>query len=118
MPGAVPKQTLSKITFALLFVMGAAAIAGSRYFAGSTNLEAATSDRTPAIQAALGEDPALQFVELTEKQAGSLKIGPVELRDFEVLKTAVGTIDFNQNVLAWISTARNPPNSIADNRFI
>ena len=102
MPGAVPKQTLSKITFTVLFVMGAAAIAGSRYFAGSTNVAAATSDRTLAILAASGEDPALQFVELTEKQAGSLKIGPVELRDFEVLKTAVGSIDFNQNVLVQV----------------
>jgi membrane fusion protein, heavy metal efflux system len=102
MPGAVPKQTLSKIAFAVLFVMGAAAIAGGRYFAGSTNVAAATSDRTPAILAASGEDPALQFVELTEKQAGSLKIGPVELHDFEVLKTAVGSIDFNQNVLVQV----------------
>src|ERR1700730_17060321 len=102
MPGAVPKQTLSKITFAALFVMGAVAIAGSRYFAGSTNVAAATSDRTLAILAASGEDPALQFVELTEKQAGSLKIGPVELRDFEVLKTAVGSIDFNQNILVQV----------------
>jgi cobalt-zinc-cadmium efflux system membrane fusion protein len=100
--GAVPKQTLSKIAFAVLFVMGAAAIAGSRYFAGSTNVEAATRDRTAAVQAASSGDPALQFVELTEKQVGSLKLGPVKLLGFEVLKTAVGTIDFNQNMLVQV----------------
>jgi membrane fusion protein, heavy metal efflux system len=99
--GAVSKQ---KIAFAVLFFMGAVAMAGSRYFdfAASTNVAAATRDRAPAIQAASGEDPALQFVELTEKQTASLKIGPVELRSFETLKTAVGTIDFNQNILVQV----------------
>jgi cobalt-zinc-cadmium efflux system membrane fusion protein len=100
--GPVPKQTLSKVAFAVLFVMAAAAIAGGRYFVGSTNVEAATTDRAPAVQAAPSGDSGLQFVELTEKQTGSLKIGPVELRSFEVLKTAVGTIDFNQNMLVQV----------------
>jgi len=100
-PGAVPKQTLSKIALAVLFVMSAAAIAGSRYFAGPTSA-AAAKNQMPAVQTTSSADPALQFVELTEKQVGSLKIGPVELRSFEVLKTAVGTIDFNQNVLVQV----------------
>jgi cobalt-zinc-cadmium efflux system membrane fusion protein len=100
--GALSKQTLLRIALAMLFVMGAATIAGSRYFAGSTDVEAATKDRTPAVQAASGGELAQQFVELTEKQTGSLKIGPVELRSFEILKTAVGTIDFNQNMLVQV----------------
>jgi cobalt-zinc-cadmium efflux system membrane fusion protein len=100
--GAVPKQTLSKIALAVLFVIGAAAIAGSRYFAGPTSVAAATKDQMLAVQTASSADPALQFVELTEKQVGSLKIGPVELRSFEILKTAVGTIDFNQNMLVQV----------------
>jgi cobalt-zinc-cadmium efflux system membrane fusion protein len=99
MSGAVSKQ---RIALAVLFFVGAAVMAGSRYFAGPSNVAAATRDRAPAVQAASGEDPALQFVELTEKQAGSLKIGLVELRNFETLKTAVGTIDFNQNVLVQV----------------
>jgi cobalt-zinc-cadmium efflux system membrane fusion protein len=96
--GAVSKQ---KIVFAALFLMGAAAVAGGRHLAGPTNVAAATRDRTPAILTA-SEDPALQFVELTEKQTGALKIGPVVLRNFETLKTAVGTIDFNQNILVQV----------------
>lgn len=96
--GAVSKQ---RIVFAVLFLMGAAAVAGGRYLAGPTNVAAATRDRTSAILTA-SEDPALQFVELTEKQTGALKIGPVELRNFETLKTAVGTIDFNQNILVQV----------------
>ena len=91
-----------KIVFAVLFLLGAAAIAGSRYFAGPTSVAAATRDRAPASQAASGEDPALQFVDLKEKQTGSLKIGPVELRHFETVKTAVGTIDFNENMLVQV----------------
>ena len=97
--GSISKQ---KIAVVALFVMGAAAIAGSRYFAGSNSVAAASSDRRPAIQAAQDDDPALQFVDLTEKQTGSLKIGPVELRHFETVKTAVGTIDFNQNMLVQV----------------
>lgn len=97
--GAISKQN---ITLAVLFVIFASAIAGGRYFAGSSNVEAGTSDRTPAIQTASNGDPAPQFVELTEKQTGSLKIGPAELRNFELLKTAVGTIDFNQNMLVQV----------------
>jgi cobalt-zinc-cadmium efflux system membrane fusion protein len=100
--GAVPKQTRSKIALAAVFVVAAAAIAGGRYFAGPTKVAAATGDHRPASQPASNEDPALQFVELTEKQTGSLQIGPVEGRSFEVLKTAVGTIDFNQNMLVQV----------------
>lgn len=97
--GAVSKQ---QIAFAVLFLLGAVAIAGSRYLAGATNVAAAASDRAPATQAASGGDSAPQFVELTEKQTSALKIGPVELRNFETLKTAVGTIDFNQNMLVQV----------------
>jgi len=43
-----------------------------------------------------------QSVDLTEKQAASLKIGPVASRDFAIQKTAVGTIDFNENLLVQV----------------
>jgi cobalt-zinc-cadmium efflux system membrane fusion protein len=41
-------------------------------------------------------------VDLSEKQAAALKIAAVESRDFEVAKTAVGTIDFNENLLVQV----------------
>ena len=100
-PGGLSKRTLSKLAFAVLIVIGAAAIAGGRYFAGSSSVEAATRDPRAALRTG-NEDSALQFVELTEKQTGSLKIAPVELRSFEILKTAVGTIDFNQHLLVQV----------------
>jgi membrane fusion protein, heavy metal efflux system len=100
-PGGFTKQDLLKIALAVLFV-GAAAIAGSRYFASSASVKAATEDRTASIQVTPNGNPALQFVDLTEKQIGALKIRPAEQRGFEVLKTAVGTIDFNQNILVQV----------------
>ena len=42
-------------------------------------------------------------VELSERQAGTLlKFGPVGTHEFQVLKTAVGTIDFNENMLVQV----------------
>jgi cobalt-zinc-cadmium efflux system membrane fusion protein len=43
-------------------------------------------------------------VELTEKQVGTLKIAPVGQGTFEVLRSAVGNIDFNQNMLVQVFT--------------
>jgi cobalt-zinc-cadmium efflux system membrane fusion protein len=41
-------------------------------------------------------------VDLSERQAGSLKIGPVGWREFALLKTSVGAIDFNENLLVQV----------------
>ena len=46
--------------------------------------------------------PNEQIVELSEKQTSTLKIGPVAWREFARLKTAVGTIDFNENLLVQV----------------
>ena len=43
-----------------------------------------------------------QAVDLTEKQAASLAVGPVASRDFTLFKTAVGTIDFNEDLLVQV----------------
>jgi membrane fusion protein, heavy metal efflux system len=51
-------------------------------------------------------------VELTEKQVNSLKIAPVGQATFEVQRSAVGNIDFNQNMLVQVFTP-NPGRIIA-----
>jgi cobalt-zinc-cadmium efflux system membrane fusion protein len=96
LPVAFSKQTLSKIASVLL-VIGAAAIFGGRYFAPTANVDAATNARA---QTAASGDAA--SVELTEKQTGSLKIGPVEWRNFEVVRSSVGTIAFNEHMLVQV----------------
>ena len=94
------RQLLTKTALAVLFV--AAAFAGGRYFSSSASVEAATKGRATASETASDREPALQFVDLTEKQVSALKIAPAELRGFELSKTAVGTIDFNQNILVQV----------------
>jgi membrane fusion protein, heavy metal efflux system len=100
--GDFSRQSLRKVTLAVLSIIGAAAFAGDRYFTGSESVKAATKDRIVANPAASSGEPAVQFVDLTEKQIGALKIAPVEQRSFETLKTAVGTIDFNENMLVQV----------------
>jgi cobalt-zinc-cadmium efflux system membrane fusion protein len=100
--GGISKQGLLKAALAVLLVMGAAVFAGNQYFASSTSVEAATKGRTIAVQAAPDANQAPQFVDLTEKQIGALKIAPAEQRSFELLKTAVGTIDFDENMLVQV----------------
>ena len=43
-------------------------------------------------------------VTLSDKQVGSLKIAPVGTARFEVTRSAVGSIDFNQNMLVQVFT--------------
>jgi cobalt-zinc-cadmium efflux system membrane fusion protein len=100
--GDFSRQSLRKVTLAALSIIGAAAFAGDRYFTGSESVKAATKDRIVANPAASSGQPVVQFVDLTEKQIGALKIAPVEQRSFETLKTAVGTIDFNENMLVQV----------------
>ncbi|HEV3489914.1 MAG TPA: efflux RND transporter periplasmic adaptor subunit [Reyranella sp.] len=51
-------------------------------------------------------------VQLTEKQVNSLKIAPVGQATFDVQRSAVGNIDFNQNMLVQVFTP-NPGRIIA-----
>jgi membrane fusion protein, heavy metal efflux system len=45
-----------------------------------------------------------QYVELTEKQAANFKVTAAQPRAFRTLKNAVGSIDFNQNMLVQVFT--------------
>jgi membrane fusion protein, heavy metal efflux system len=60
--------------------------------------------RELSAPAASGSDrkTADTFVDLSDKQASSLKSAPVAARDFTVFKTAVGTIDFNEDLLVQV----------------
>jgi cobalt-zinc-cadmium efflux system membrane fusion protein len=47
-----------------------------------------------------GDDIA--FVDLSEMQAASINVGPAPTREFEIYKTSIGTIDFNENMLVQV----------------
>lgn len=95
-------RKLLKVVVSVVSVIGIAAFLGGTYFAGSSKVGAAPEDRDTSARSASDGDAGSQFVDLTDKQAASLKIGPVQQRDFEVLKTAVGTIDFNEDLLVQV----------------
>jgi membrane fusion protein, heavy metal efflux system len=84
----------------ILAVVVAAAVFGAvweRLMVSSPSVHAAST----AERQSDSSDPP-QSVDLSEKQAAALKFGPIQSHDFEVVKTAVGTIDFNENVLVQV----------------
>jgi membrane fusion protein, heavy metal efflux system len=88
---------------AILTVAAALAIAGllvARFVVAQAPV-AATNREAPAAKKAPAAD-ADQAVDLSEKQLGLIKTGPVSSRAFEVVKTAIGTIDFNENMLVQV----------------
>ena len=92
------------MVFALIAIGGAALFWG-RGFIGLADgqsgrkVQIATAESDPSGP---GKTADTQSVDLSEKQAGTLKINPVGSRDFALLKTAVGTIDFNENLLVQV----------------
>jgi membrane fusion protein, heavy metal efflux system len=94
----LPKGRRSRIAFwvAIVAVAGIG-VFGARSLFGSTAKPAKEDMQSRVGSPASGNADGLQSVELTEKQLAAIKVAPVGLRKFETLKTAVGTIDFNQN---------------------
>lgn len=96
-----------RLTYLLL---GVAVIGGSLIWKmnskGNAAGEAAGgSNRSVAVdQSQSGKNAEEPFVELSEKQAATVKTDSVGLRDFALFKTAVGTIDFNENMLVQVSS--------------
>jgi cobalt-zinc-cadmium efflux system membrane fusion protein len=98
-------RTRSKVILFVVAAAGAIGLLGTKVFVGSTGVGATSKERSSsslAGQSRSGEKSQAQFVDLSEKQAGTLKIGATEPRDFEIFKTAVGTIDFNQHMLVQV----------------
>jgi len=60
-------------------------------------------------------DVEQQYVDITEKQAQAFKVLPAQPRSFRTLKKAVGSIDFNQNMLVQAYTPN--PGKIVDTFF-
>jgi membrane fusion protein, heavy metal efflux system len=92
------------VWFALIAIGGAALFWG-KGFIGLADGQSGRKEQTASLE---GSRPGSaktadeQIVDLSEKQAASLKIGPVGSREFAILKTAVGTIDFNENLLVQV----------------
>lgn len=93
-----------RLAFVALALFAGAALFWGRGFIGLAGGQANSNERVATISnQRLGSGNADEAsVELSEKQMGSFKVGPVETHQFEILKTAVGTIDFNENMLVQV----------------
>jgi cobalt-zinc-cadmium efflux system membrane fusion protein len=92
-----------------LWMFAIVAIAGAAYIWGRDLVSLADGKASRKEQvASTGDnragaaDAGEPAVDLSEKQARSLSIGPVATHEFVLLKTAVGTIDFNENMLVQV----------------
>jgi membrane fusion protein, heavy metal efflux system len=97
-------KNLSGRSRTLVFVfiaIVAATLAWRKGFVGLTDSHAQRTERTSSVAAPDNRSES-DAVDLTEKQAEAVKFGPVGSRDFELLKTAVGAIDFNENLLVQV----------------
>jgi cobalt-zinc-cadmium efflux system membrane fusion protein len=86
-----------------LVVVGGAVLIWSMGLIGFTDRLAGRSEAraTAADKPGDSKIPDDQ-VELSERQANALKIGVAGSRDFTLFKTAVGTIDFNEDLLVQV----------------
>jgi membrane fusion protein, heavy metal efflux system len=90
------------VLFALILI-GVAALFWSRGFLGHADTAAGRKEaNSSAVTGQSGKPSDTTSVELSEKQANTLKTGPVGSRDFTLFKTAVGTIDFNEDLLVQV----------------
>ncbi len=96
----------SRLAVIVVAAIGAAALLWGRGLVGRADGQAtrkelvasARSEQTGSIGS--GEET----VDLSQKQAGSIKVGTLGTRQFAILKTAVGKIDFNENMLVQVFT--------------
>jgi cobalt-zinc-cadmium efflux system membrane fusion protein len=91
--------------FFALIAIGGAALFWGRGFVGLAEGQSGRKEQTASVESNRSGPAGMadeQTVELSEKQAASLKIGPVASREFALLKTAVGAIDFNENLLVQV----------------
>jgi cobalt-zinc-cadmium efflux system membrane fusion protein len=95
----------SRVVVLALIVGGGAALFWSKGFIGFADGQAERKERIASRStdlSGLGKTAETPFVDLSEKQAGTLKIAPVGSREFAIFKTAVGTIGFNENMLVQV----------------
>ena len=84
-------------------------LAGAWLLTRTDGVESAKAAQTKTIEDVNVEQ---QYVVLTDKQAVSLKVLAAEQRSFRTLKNAIGSIDFNQNMLVQAFTPN--PGRIVD----
>jgi len=97
-----------RVAFVALVLLAGSGLLWGKGLVGHTEGRASNKEAEQTVAAAGAGRPAASSasessVELSEKQAGTLlKFGQVGTHEFQVFKTAVGTIDFNENMLVQV----------------
>jgi membrane fusion protein, heavy metal efflux system len=93
-----------RIVVAALIVVAGAALLWGRGFVGRADGEATKKDVVASIrpERTASADAGEQALDLSEKQTGALKFGPLGRHEFAIQKTSIGTIDFNENMLVQV----------------
>src|SRR5215471_8063205 len=93
----------SRLAVAAFVMIGGAALLWGKGLAGRADGEASKRGLTEtAAQRSVSNKEEVASLDLTEKQTGALRTGTLGTHEFAILKTAVGTIDFNQNMMVQV----------------
>ena len=88
----------------IVAIAGAVGVVALLWMSGF--LHPGSSEKTSSLPRALAPTSSterdMSFVDLSETQAASIKVGPVEMREFEIFNRAIGTIDFDENLLVQV----------------
>jgi membrane fusion protein, heavy metal efflux system len=110
MTSAKRRATIGTAIFGLNLIIAIGAISTGHFrewLSAGLSSGPANAVETAAIapgQQASGAPPPPQSVELNQKQMAAVKVEPVGYYDFPVDKTAVGSIDFNEDMTVQVFT--------------
>jgi membrane fusion protein, heavy metal efflux system len=110
MTSAKRRATIGTAIFALNLIIAIGAISTGHFrewLSAGLGSGPANAVETAALapgQQASGGPPSPQSVELNEKQMAAVKVEPVGYYDFPAEKTAVGSIDFNEDMTVQVFT--------------
>src|SRR5579872_3216647 len=95
------KELRLKAILTLAVVLAVAAVLMAKFVVVQAPVAASNREEPRPKSSAPAADQE-QAVDLSETQMGLIKVGPVASREFEIVKTAIGTIDFNENMLVQV----------------
>jgi cobalt-zinc-cadmium efflux system membrane fusion protein len=101
-PDAPKSSSGDKIRNAL--IVAAVALAGYYYLLGGKDRWPFGAPAPLALETPAAADSGPPTLELSDKQLQAIKIGKVGVRDFRIVKTAVGNVDFNQDRSTQVSS--------------
>src|ERR1700723_916531 len=86
---AFGKLSRSRAILLAVIVIGGAALLWGRGFIGLADGQSGSKEQVASIEPVRPAATDEQAVDLTDKQAASIKVGAIAARDFALLKTAV-----------------------------